>query len=91
MTTDPWTGVTPSVTVNVTVKVPVWAWVGVHVKVPLGEIPDAPENEAPVGSWDPEMVRTGAGVDVSVALTVNVRVESALTVCVEGRLRIGAT
>ena len=61
------------------------------MKVPLGEIPDAPEKEAPVGSCDPEMVRTGAGVDVSVALTVKVRVESAMTVCVEGRLRIGAT
>ena len=73
-----------------TVKVPVWACEGVHVKVPLGAIPDAPEKEAPVGSWDPEMVRTGAGVDVSVALTVKVSVESALTVCVGGRLRIGA-
>jgi hypothetical protein len=79
------------VTVNVTVKVPVWACVGVHVKVPLGEIPDATGKEAPVGSWEPEMARTGAGIDVSVALTVNVRVESALTVCVEGRLRFGAT
>jgi len=50
------------------------------VKVPLGAIPDAPEKEAPVGSWDTEIIRTGAGVDVSVALTVKVRLESALTV-----------
>ena len=50
------------------------------MKVPLGAIPDAPEKEAPVGSWDTEIIRTGAGVDVSVALTVKVRLESALTV-----------
>jgi len=79
------------VTVNATVKIPVWACVGVHVKIPLGEIPDALENEAPVGSWDPEMIRTGAGVDVSVALTVKVRVESALTVSVEGTFIVGGT
>jgi hypothetical protein len=68
------------VTVKVTVKVPVCAWVGVQVKVPVGEIPEAAENEAPVGSCDPEMARTGAGMDVSVALTVKVRVARALTV-----------
>ena len=37
------------------------------------------------------MVRVGAGFDVSVALTVNVRVASALTVSVDGRLIVGGT
>jgi len=65
--------------------------VGVHVKVPLGAVPAAAENEAPVGSWEPEMVRTGAGIDVSDALTVKVRVASAVTVSVEGRFSVGGT
>lgn len=37
------------------------------------------------------MVRTGAGLDVSVALTVKVRVVSALTVFVDGTLIVGGT
>lgn len=50
MITDPCMDVNPSVTVKTTVKVPVCDCVGVQVKVPLGAIPDAPENVAPVGS-----------------------------------------
>jgi hypothetical protein len=37
------------------------------------------------------MVRVGEGVDVSVALTVNVSTLSSLTVSVEGRVMIGGT
>jgi hypothetical protein len=54
--------------------------VGVQVKVPVGDIPKTPEKDAPVGSWDPETVRVGAGIDASAALTVNVRAVSSLTV-----------
>jgi hypothetical protein len=59
------------------------------VKVPLGDNPDELENEAPVGSWDPERVRIGEGVDVSVALTVKVSAVSSLTVSMEGTVRTG--
>jgi hypothetical protein len=61
------------------------------VKVPLGAIPGAPENEAPVGSCDAETVRVGAGIEASVALTVNVSEVSSLTVFADGTLRVGAT
>ena len=92
MITIAWLDSTPSVTAKATVKAPgAWASLGVQVKVPLGAVPDAVEKDAPRGIWDPEIVRVGEGVDASVALTLNVRVVSSLTVCVDGTFSVGGT
>ena len=85
--TYPGTEVTPSVTMSVIVNVPVWASLGVHVKVPLGEVLCVAEKVAPVGSWDALIVSEGAGIEESTPVTVKVTLVSSSTVCVEGTFK----
>ena len=70
------------------VNIPVWASVGVQVSVPIGDVPCAAENDAPVGSWVALMVSDGAGRELSVAVIVKVRVVSSSTDSVAGTVRV---
>ena len=79
---------TPSVTLKVTVNIPVCASVGVQVKVPVGDAPCVAENAAPGGSCVALMVSDGVGRELSVAVIVNVRVVSSPTDSVVGTFRL---
>lgn len=66
--------------------------VGVHVKVLLtAVVPCAPGNVAPDGNPLADKLRVGAGIDESVARTVNVRAFVWIAVSVAGAVRTGGT
>lgn len=79
---------TPSVTVNVIVNIPVWASLGVQVSVPVGDVPCAAANVAPIGSCVALRVSDGAGRELSVAVIWNVRIVSSLTDSVAGTFSV---
>lgn len=79
---------TPSVTLNVIVKIPVCVSLGVQLNVPVGDVPCVAEKVAPAGSCVALIVSEGVGRDVSVAAIVNVRVVSSSTDSVAGTFRV---
>ena len=79
---------TPSVTLKVIVKVPVWASLGVQVNVPVADVPCVAKNVAPDGKCVALIVSDGAGRELSVAVMVMVRVVSSSTDSVAGVFRV---
>jgi hypothetical protein len=77
ITTYVWADEKPSATTKLIVYVPgASVVVGVHVNVPeRGEVPCAVVKLAPDGNWLAESVKIGVGMEESVAVTVNVRVD----------------